>query len=129
LWSFGEKNYEILKELVLLRNRLQPYIKKHMDKASALGIPVMRPMFFDYPEDEGCYSLGEQYMFGDDILFAPITRQGQTIKSVYLPEGEWILTKDRSAYDGGQWYEIPVQISEFVAFIKSGTDTIELMKL
>jgi alpha-D-xyloside xylohydrolase len=127
LWSFGEKNFEILKELVLLRNRLQPYIKKHMNKASALGIPVMRPMFFDYPEDEICYLLGEQYMFGDDILFAPITRQGQTIKNVYLPEGEWILTKDRSVYDGGQWYEIPVQISEFVAFIKSGTDTIELM--
>lgn len=45
--------------------------------------PVMRPMFFEYPDDEMCYTLDSQYMFGDDIIFAPIVEQGQTVKTVY----------------------------------------------
>lgn len=128
IWSFGERNTEILKELILLRNRLQPYIKSHMIKASEQGDPVMRPMFFDYPEDENCYLLGEQYMFGDDILFAPITNQGQKVKKVYLPDGQWILTKDQSLYLGGQWYELEAEINEFIAFVKADTDTINYFK-
>ena len=89
IWSFGDKNYEILAELVKLRERLKPYIVKHMDIASAEGKPIMRPMFFEYYNDPVCYELEDQYMFGEDILFAPITEQGCTSRRVYLPEGEW----------------------------------------
>lgn len=128
IWSFGERNTEILKELVLLRYRLQPYIKRYMIKASEQGDPVMRPMFFDYSEDENCYQLGEQYMFGEDILFAPITNQGQKTKKVYLPDGQWILTKDSALYEGGQWYELEAEIHEFIAFVKADTDTINYFK-
>ncbi|MBQ7572709.1 MAG: hypothetical protein IJT23_00440 [Clostridia bacterium] len=124
LWSFGEEAFKILKELVLLRDRLRPYIEKHMDIASKYGIPMMRPMFFDYPDDEMCYLEGEQYMFGDDILFAPITEQGQTEKWVYLPEGKWILTKDKTVYDGGKMYLINANIDEFVAFVKNDAEII-----
>ena len=92
IWSFGERNFEILRKLVLLRERLRPYIERHMKIASEKGYPLMRPMFFDFPDDEACYTLGEQYMFGNDILFAPIVNRGQIKKTVYLPEGEWILT-------------------------------------
>ncbi len=125
IWSYGEENFEILKDLVLLRERLRPYIQKHMDIASNEGVPVMRPMFFDYPDDEVCYSLGEQYMFGDDIIFAPITKQGATQKEVYLPQGEWVLTKDKKVYQGGKSYIIDARINEFVAFVKKGADVIE----
>lgn len=124
LWSFGERNFEILKDLVFLRERLRPYIEKHMKIASENGCPVMRPMFFDYPDDEECYALGEQYMFGDDILFAPITQKGQTKKRVYLPEGEWILTKNKKEYSTG-YCEISAEIDEFVAFVKKGADVIK----
>lgn len=125
LWSFGERNLGILKELVLLRERLRPYIKKHMDIASETGCPVMRPMFFDFPEDEACYGLGGQYMFGDDILFAPITAQGETQKNVYLPEGEWVRTSDRTVRAGGQFVSCQAQIHEFIAFVKKGAEVIE----
>lgn len=81
LWSFGERIFEILKKLVFLRERLRPYIEHHMKIASEKGYPVMRPMFFDFPDDKECYTLGEQYMFGDDILFAPIVNRGQTKKN------------------------------------------------
>ena len=126
IWSFGEENFETIKELILLRERLRPYLRKHMDRASEKGIPVMRPMFFDFPEDEVCYGLGEQYMFGEDILFAPIVRQGERAKKVYLPEGNWILTRDREVYAGGEWAEVSAQLNEFIAFVREGSDVIDL---
>lgn len=123
IWSFGERNFEILKELVFLRERLRPYIEKHMKIASEKGYPVMRPMLFDYPEDENCYSLGEQYMFGSDIIFAPIVNRGQTEKPVYLPEGEWILTKDKKEYSCG-FHTVSAEINEFVAFVRKGAEVL-----
>ncbi|MCI9676347.1 MAG: hypothetical protein HFH06_11415 [Lachnospiraceae bacterium] len=124
IWSFGERNFEILKDLILLRERLKKYIKKHMTIASEKGYPVMRPMFFDYPEDPKCYTLDGQYMFGDDIIFAPITEQGMTAKEVYLPEGEWILTKNKTLYKGNQFYTITAEINEFVAFVKKDREVL-----
>ena len=123
LWSFGERNFAILKDLVLLRERLRPYIEKHMKIAAEKGYPVMRPMFFDFPDDENCYSLGEQYMFGDDILFAPVVSRGQTQKEVYLPQGEWVLTKTKETYSGGR-HTISAEIDEFVAFVRKGADVL-----
>lgn len=125
IWSFGEKNLPILSELIKLRYRLIPYITTQMEVASKEGIPVMRPMFLEYPEDEICYETGDQYMFGDDILFAPITKQGQTSRKVYLPKGSWILTKDKSVHEGGQWVEVSAEIHEFIAFVKEGATVIE----
>lgn len=125
IWSFGEDNLKILKELIMLRERLRPYIKKHMDIASKKGYPVMRPMFFDYPDDEVCYSLGAQYMFGDDIIFAPITEQGAAETCVYLPEGEWIRTTDKKLFKGGQFISASAKIDEFIAFVKKGADVID----
>lgn len=126
LWSFGEENYQALKSLVELRNRLIPYIKKHMDLASEYGTPVMRPLFYDFPKDEVCYQTGDEYLFGDDILFAPITTQGQISRKVYLPEGKWILTKDKKMYEGGGWYEIEAELYEYIAFVKEGTEVLEV---
>ena len=70
-----------------------------MDIASEKGYPVIRPMFFEYPDDEICYTLDSQYMFGSDIIFAPIVNRGQTVKTVYIPDGEWVLTKDKNFGD------------------------------
>ncbi|MBR5427730.1 MAG: hypothetical protein IK118_05230 [Clostridia bacterium] len=123
IWSFGERNFPILRDLIFLRERLRPYIDKQMRIASEKGWPVMRPMFFEDPEDEVCYTLGGQYLFGGDILFAPIVNRGQTIKRVYLPQDGWVLTKDGKPYPAG-WHEIPAAIDEFVAFVRPGADVL-----
>lgn len=123
IWSFGEENFEILKDLIFLRERLRPYIEKQMKTASEKGYPVMRPMFFEFPEDEICYTLGEQYMFGDDILFAPVVNMGQRIKRVYLPEGQWILVKDGKEYSKG-FYDIPAELTDITAFVKKGAQVL-----
>lgn len=126
IWSFGDKNLPILSELIALRYRLIPYIKEQMDVASNEGIPVMRPMFVNYPMDEVCYQTGDQYFFGEDILFAPISVQGQTQRRVYLPEGNWILTKDKTRYEGNTWITVSAQIEEFIAFVREGAKVLEV---
>lgn len=125
VWSFGDKNLPILSDLIKLRYRLIPYISKQMKTASEKGTPVMRPMFLEYPDDEVCYSTGDQYMFGDDILFAPISVQGQTERNVYLPEGNWVLTKDKNIYSGCQWVTVSARVDEFIAFVKEGASVLD----
>ena len=81
-------------------------------------------MFFHYPEDEICYNLDSQYFFGDDIIFAPIVNKGQTEKEVYIPDGEWVLTKDGKTYRKGT-YTIKAEINEFIAFVKKDTEVLK----
>ena len=126
IWSFGEKNYPILRDLILFRERLKPYILECAKRTAQTGEPIMRPMFFDFPEDSVCQELSDQYMFGPDILFAPIIRQGETERSVYLPEGRWIRTLDKNVYDGGGWITATAAIDEYIAFVRDGADIIGL---
>lgn len=124
IWSFGDRNYPILKRLIELRERLKPYIIKYMDIASETGSPIMRPMFYDYYQDDICYTLDDQYMFGEDILFAPIMEQGVTKRSVYLPEGNWINVNDKCTYTGGKMLTATAEIHEFIAFVKEGSEVL-----
>lgn len=121
IWSFGEENYEILKNLIGLREKLRPYICHYMDIASEEGKPIMRPMFFDYHTDPVCYELEDQYMFGEDILFAPITVQGQRDRRVYLPEGSWQEVNTGKVYAGQTWVDCHAEVKEFIAFVKEGS--------
>ena len=128
IWSFGEKNYLIIKELIKLRERLKPYICKSMDQTSQTGIPIMRPMFFEAPDDERCYTLEDQYMFGDDILFAPIVEQGNIKRNVYLPKGKWVNVNNGQIYEGNATYECTAQLDEFLAFVKEGKEVLKCFK-
>lgn len=120
IWSFGEKAYEILKDLISLRERLRPYVMHYMNEAKEMGSPVMRPMFYDYSDDEITYTLDDQYMFGEDILFAPIVAEKQTEREVYLPAGRWVRTTDKTAFDGGQTITCQAKLNEFIAFVREG---------
>ena len=124
IWSFGERNYPILKNLIEIRERLKDYTCQYMEEASKTGAPIMRPMFWDYPDDETCYELEDQYFYGRDILFAPIYAQGCTERKVYLPEGNWInaLTKEKIA--GRQFVNCHAELDEFIAFAREGSEVL-----
>jgi alpha-D-xyloside xylohydrolase len=126
IWSFGEENYEILQNILRLRERLKPYIGRLSREAAQKGSPIMRPMFFEFPDDPYCCGLDDQYMFGPDILFAPIYKYGETSRRVYLPEGEWIRTSDKSVHSGKTTITCTAQKNEFVAFVKKGADVLEV---
>jgi alpha-D-xyloside xylohydrolase len=126
IWAFGDDNYPILKKLIELRERMKPYTKKYMDIAEQSGKPIMRPMFFDFYADEVCYTLEDQYMYGEDILFAPIVNQGQTDREVYLPEGRWVHVYDRTVYEGQQYLKCHAELDQFIAFVKEGSEALQI---
>ena len=125
LWSFGEENYERLKKLVALRERLRPYIMVYMQEAKRTGISIMRPLFMEYPEDEVCYSIEDAYLFGRDILFAPLTAAGQTKRRVYIPQGRWINVNDRCTVQGGRWIEGEADLNNLIALDRAGAELQE----
>ena len=103
VWSFGEDNFEILKKYLFIRENLRPYIRECMKEASENGSPIMRPMFYDFYEDKKCWETEDQYMFGPDILVAPVMEEGVSERSVYLPEGvTWTESYTGKKYAGGQ---------------------------
>lgn len=103
VWTWGEENYQILKQFLFLRERLRPYIRECMRQAHETGAPVMRPLFFDVPEDPNCWNVQTSYFFGSDLLVTPVTDAGVDTVDVYLPAGhQWTEAKTGIQYEGGQ---------------------------
>ena len=88
----------------------------------------MRPMFYDFYKDEICYTLEDQYMFGEDILFAPIMERGQTEREVYLPEGRWVSVVDKRVYDGNQKVTVHAEIDQYIAFVKANSEVLAVFE-
>jgi len=104
VWSFGEEAYAIIRELLFLRQRLRPYILGLMRQAHETGTPPMRPLFYDFPEDEACWQIEDQFMFGPDLLVAPVLYEGARSRQVYLPAGtHWRDAWTGEKLGGGQW--------------------------
>jgi alpha-D-xyloside xylohydrolase len=128
VWSFGDKIYEILVKYLKLREILRPYIRTVMREAHEKGAPVMRPMFFEFPADDVCWSLKDQYMFGPDILVAPVMEAGVVSRKVYLPtDAEWTNMYSGKTYTGGQIINTEAPLEIIPVFLKNGShkDLIE----
>lgn len=127
VWSFGEANEKILTSYIFLRELMRPYTRKLMEEAHLYGKPVMRPMFYEFPEQDICWELKEQYMFGPSILVAPILYEDQTERTVYLPSGyKWTLLSDGTVYEGGQTIHVTAPLEQIPVFIsEDGPDLVE----
>lgn len=119
VWSFGEENYQILSKYLFIRERLRPYIRECMQAASDTGAPVMRPLFYDFPEDKKCWETEDSYMFGPDLLVSPVMEAGVTKRSVYLPAGAtWKDAYTGKIYEGGQTITVPAPIDIIPVMIR-----------
>lgn len=123
VWSFGEENYEILTKYLFIRERLRPYIRECMKTASETGAPVMRPLFFDFPEDKESWEIEDSYMFGPDLLVSPVMEAGATTRTIYLPKGaSWTDAYTKKVYEGGQMVTVPAPIDIIPVMIKDGKE-------
>jgi len=133
VWSFGEPAYRIITHLLRLRERLRPYIQEQMDIASQSGLPPMRPLFVDFPADPGCESIEDQFMFGPDILVAPVLHLGERQRSLYLPAGpagvRWVNAWTGEVYAGGQTLSLPAPLEQIPVFFKEGSPLIKLFQV
>lgn len=123
VWSFGEENYKILSKYLFVRERLRPYIRECMKAASESGAPVMRPLFFDFPEDKTCWETEDSYMFGPDLLVSPVMSAGALEREIYLPAGcTWTDAYTKKTYDGGQKVTVPAPIDIIPVMIRDGKE-------
>ena len=121
VWSYGEDCFQIMKKYLFLRERLRPYIKEQMQLIHDKGTPIMRPLFFDFKDDKAAWNVDDEYMFGPDILVAPVMEAGAKSRKVYLPAGaKWTDAWTGKAYEGGQCIEADAPIDIIPLFLKDG---------
>ena len=106
-----------------MRERLKPYIKDQMKIAHEKGHPVMRPLFFDFPEDKESWNIEDEYMFGPDILVAPVLYEGARKRMVYLPSNvEWKEVYTGKIFKGGQLIDVDAPLNVIPIFLRNGVE-------
>ena len=128
VWSYGEQAYGIFVKYMKIREALKPYIKEQMMLAHEKGTPVMRPLFYDFPQDGTAWETHDELMFGPDILAAPVLHEGVEKRRVYLPKGiVWKECETGRTYDGGTTVECDAPISSMPIFVKDGAKAYDLI--
>lgn len=122
IWSYGEEVERILTRFIKIRESLKSYLKKLMKEAHEDGTPVMRTLFYEFPEDEKTWEIDNTYMFGDEILVAPIMNYKDRSREVYLPKGyTWENIFSGISYAGGEVYEIECPLEEIPIFLNKNS--------
>lgn len=119
-WAFGRRAQEIATQFIKLRYRLLPYIYNLFYQSHHSGLPVLRPLVLEYPDDENTYSIFDQFMLGDNILGAPVYEPGRTVRAVYLPQGSWIDWWTGKEYEGGKYHLVEAPLDKMPLFVKAG---------
>lgn len=117
VWSFGEETQRILERFILIREKLRPYTRQLMREAHESGAPLMRPLFYEFPLDQRAWEIETAYMYGPQLLVAPVLEPGVRVRSVYLPSGAmWTEDVTGRCYEGGQTVEAQAPINVIPVF-------------
>jgi len=116
LWSYGEEVYRILRKFYDLRLSLRGYVSGLYREAHENGSPILRAMFYEFPDDPLCWELDDQYMFGSRYLVAPILRLNQFEREVYLPAGQWKHTSTGRVLEGARRVRVQAPLDEIPVF-------------
>jgi len=121
VWSFGEETYRILARYLHLREALRDYTRELMRQAHTDGQPVMRGLFYEFPGDDRCWGDLDEYLYGPDLLVAPVVQAGATSRSVYLPAGaRWTELHSGAVHDGGQDVTVDAPLDVIPVFARDG---------
>jgi len=121
IWSFGPEVEALLASCLHLRERLRPYVRAQMRTTHETGLPPMRPLLLEFPDDPQAATIEDQFMFGPDLLVAPVLEPGATTRRLYLPAGaHWRNAWTGEALAGGTWTDCPAPLSQIPVFIRDG---------
>ena len=123
VWNFAPEHADILRSTIRQRYALAPYIYTMARKAYDEGISLCRPMYYEWPEASEAYAFRNQYLFGDDILVAPVTapgKEGYATVKVWLPEGKWYEWQTGTMLDGGRTVERTFALDEYPVYVRAG---------
>ena len=119
IWSYGEEAQKIFVKYIKIREKLKGYISQLFNETHNSGEPIMRPVFYDYPKDEVAWTVDNQYMFGSELLVAPIMYYKDRQRKVYLPIGNrWVDINTEKVYEGGQFVVIDAPLDSIPVLCK-----------
>lgn len=119
VWSYGPEVYSICRKYMTIREDLRDYTRRLMKEAHEKGSPLMRPLFYEFPEDKKSWDVSEQYMYGDKYLCCPVLASSQRAMKVYLPFGaRWTSFAGDMSYEGGQMVEVECPLDTMPVFVK-----------
>jgi len=120
-WAFGKAYEEINKRAIELRYELLPTIYNAMQEASETGIPAMRPLFLEFPEDEKTADIDHEFLFGSNLILAPVLVEGATEQAIYLPKSNWFDYWSYKKYTGGKTQVVPTPLDSLPLFAREGS--------
>jgi alpha-D-xyloside xylohydrolase len=121
VWSYGDEVYQILAGVLALRERMKPYVLEQMALAASDGVPPMRPVWFDFPDDPEAWAVEDQFCFGPSVLVAPVTELGARSRRVYLPAGAtWTDPWTRQTVAGGSWLDAEAPLERIPVYLRDG---------
>jgi len=120
-WTFGEPFESAYRTAIETRYRLLPYLYSLFHQAATSGAPVIRPLYYHYPQDEQAVSVEDEFLVGDTLLSAPIYEEGVISKSVYLPAGIWLDYWSGAEYPGAGWSDIEASLEHWPLFIRGNS--------
>jgi alpha-glucosidase len=124
-WSFGKKAEDISRKFIKLRYELLPYIYDLFYEAYKKGYPIMRPLVFEYQEDENTHTIYDEFMLGQNLLVAPVYLPSKEKREVYLPKGVWYDYFTGEKYEGGKYHLVKAPIDRIPVFVKEGSILIK----
>ncbi|ADK82360.1 glycoside hydrolase family 31 protein [Sediminispirochaeta smaragdinae] len=121
VWSYGEDVYQICKKYLRIREHLRPYLMRLMEKAHEKGTPVMRPLFYDFPQDDKAWNVDDEYMLGESLIVCPVLYEGRKSRAVYLPgKSSWRDLHTGALYEGGTSFSYDTPLDVIPVFAKKG---------
>ncbi|SEQ41405.1 alpha-glucosidase [Treponema bryantii] len=120
-WVISDKNCKLCVNAIRQRYKFLLYLYKQFLKASQTGIPIFKPLFYDYAKDKNTYNITDEFLWGEDFLVAPILESSIKKRLVYFPEGNWIDITSDKVYIGKNYYLIDVVIDYIPVFVKENS--------
>jgi len=120
IWSYTPEIQDMMSYYILLRESMKGYMTTVMEEAHEKGTPVMKPLFYDYPADKTCWEIADEFLFGHDLLVAPVLYAGERTRTLYLPEGRWCEYETGKVYDGGCTITVDAPLNRVPLFVKEG---------
>jgi len=121
-WRFGEEAVRLSREASRLHVRFAPYIIALAKEFPRTGRPILRPLWYEYPDDEACGKIMDQFMVGSDLVVAPVLEKGATKRKLYLPAGDWKNVQTGETHRGGAWIEIAAPLNALPLFVRQGSE-------
>ena len=121
VWTDGE-TLSLFRTYAELHTSLRPYLYRYAQIAHEQGLPIVRPLFLNYPDEAEAYAVEDQYLLGDDLLVAPVLEPDLRERSVYLPAGDWIYYWTDEVHKGSGRVTVPAPLHHIPLFIREGSD-------